>query len=57
MGLFFRSLQKILGDRVNVITSGAAPISSSVKQFFKCAFGCKVISNRFCNILSLVISH
>ena len=30
-----------------MITSAAAPLSSSVKQFFKCAFSCKVISIYF----------
>jgi len=38
----FHKIQKILGGRVNVITSAAAPLSSGVKQFFKCAFSCKV---------------
>lgn len=38
----FHKIRKLLGDRVHVITSGAAPLSSKVKQFFKCAFGCMV---------------
>ncbi|XP_065057967.1 long-chain-fatty-acid--CoA ligase 5-like [Rhopilema esculentum] len=40
--LVFNKIQGILGGRVKAITSGAAPLSISVKQFLKCAFGCLV---------------
>ena len=44
--LVFRKVQNLLGGRVRVIMSGAAPISPRVLDFLRVAFGCSVSGQR-----------
>jgi long-chain acyl-CoA synthetase len=41
--LIFKRVQGNLGGRVRLMITGAAPISSEVLDFFRCAFGCEVL--------------
>jgi len=40
--LVFKKLQDLLGGRVKIIVTGAAPISTPVLRFFRLAFGAVV---------------
>ncbi|XP_055876985.1 long-chain-fatty-acid--CoA ligase 5-like isoform X2 [Biomphalaria glabrata] len=39
----FRSVQQALGGRVRIITTGSAPISSTVLSFLRCIVGCPIL--------------
>nr|KAG5688584.1 hypothetical protein BaRGS_002799 [Batillaria attramentaria] len=41
--LVFGRIQKMLGGRVRYIVTGSAPLSASVLDFTRCAFGCLVM--------------
>lgn len=41
--LIFAKVQRFLGGRVRIIITGSAPLSPSVLDFTRCAFGCMVM--------------
>ncbi|CAI9724293.1 long-chain-fatty-acid--CoA ligase 5-like isoform X2 [Octopus vulgaris] len=41
--LIFREIQKTLGGRTKLITTGSAPLSPKVLSFLRCVFGCMII--------------
>lgn len=41
--LIFREIQKSLGGRTKLITTGSAPLSPKVLSFLRCVFGCLII--------------
>uniref|UniRef100_A0A8D0C5Q1 Long-chain-fatty-acid--CoA ligase n=1 Tax=Salvator merianae TaxID=96440 RepID=A0A8D0C5Q1_SALMN len=40
--LVFNKVQEIMGGKVRIVVTGAAPISSSVLTFLRAAFGCQI---------------
>lgn len=40
--LFFRNIRKQMGDHVNIVISGSAPLQPEVLCFLKAAFSCPV---------------
>jgi len=40
--IFFSKIKKVLGGKVRLMITGAAPINDDVKQFFKVSAGCRM---------------
>ena len=40
--LIFNKIQALLGGRVDIISTGSAPLEAKILDFMRCAFGCFV---------------
>lgn len=47
--LVFYKIQRLLGDRVELLVTGAAPLSDQVMKFARAALGCLV-----CNVIAFL---